>query len=79
MAHRLRDKAEFTLGKILARAIEDRLRAAHIFDILLAAFDRRQRIKVDGIGVVPAEIFLVDRFHVMADVAVIATAVPGAI
>ncbi len=79
MAHCLRDKTEFAFGKILARAIEDRLRTAHVLDILLAAFDRRQRIEVDGIGVVPAEIFLVDRLHVVADVAVIAAAVPGAV
>ena len=79
MADGLRDEAEFALGKILFRAIEDRGGSAHILDIFLAGLDRRQRIEIDGIGVVPAEILLVDRLHVMPDVAVIAAPVPGAV
>ena len=34
--------------------------------------------RLHGIGVVPAEIFLVDRLHIVPDVAVIAARVPGA-
>ena len=79
MAHGLRDEAKFALGKILCRAREDRVRAAHILDIFPAGLDRRQRIEIDRIGVVPAEIFLVDRLHIVPDVAVIAARLPGAV
>ena len=79
MAERLRDKAKLALGEIRPCARQDRLRAAHILDIFLAGLDRRQRIEIDGIGVVPAEIFLVDRLHIVADVAVIAARMPGAV
>src|SRR5207253_8371395 len=79
VTYRLRDKAEFAFDEIPARPRQDRLAAAHILDIFLAGLDRRQRIKIDRVGVIPAEIFLVDRFHVVPDVAVIASAVPGAL
>ena len=42
MAHRLRHEAKLALVEILAGARQDRIRAAHIFDVFLAAIDRRQ-------------------------------------
>ena len=36
MADRLRDEAEFAVGKVLLCTREDRVRAAHILDIFLA-------------------------------------------
>src|SRR5438874_13625909 len=77
MAYRLCHEAEFALGKILGRAREDRIRTTHILDILLARLNGRQRIEIDRIGVVPAEILLVDRFHIVPDMPVVAAAVPG--
>ena len=79
MAERLRHEAEFTLVKIRARPSEDGVGTAHVLDILFPGLDRRQRIEIDRVGVVPAEIFLVDRLHVMADMAVVTAAVPGAL
>jgi hypothetical protein len=76
MADGLGDEAKFAPDEIPRRARENRVRAAHVLDVFLAGLDRRQRIEIDGIGVVPAEIFLVDRLHVMPDVAVVGTRVP---
>src|ERR1700730_3107660 len=76
MAPGLGHEAELTLGKIPGVACAELRRAAHILVVLFAGPDRRQRIEMDGFGVVPAEIFLVDRFDVMPDVAVIAARMP---
>src|SRR5258705_11693029 len=64
---------------MLWHSIEDRYRPAHVFDVSLPGLDRRQWIEMDGIGVVPAEIFLVDRLHIVPDMAVVATPVPRAV
>src|SRR5205085_10088748 len=53
-------------------------RAAHVFDIFPPGLDRRQRIEVGGVGIIPAEIFLIDRLHIVPDVAVIAARMPRA-
>src|SRR6202171_6443054 len=79
MAHGLRDEAKFALRKILGRTLKDRIGAAHVFDIFFSGLDRRERIEIDGIGVIPAEILLVDRLHIMPDMAVVAARVPGAV
>src|SRR5258708_33623810 len=79
MAHRLGHETKFALRKILPRTRKDRVRAAHVLDVLLAALDRRQRIEIDRVGVVPAEIFLIDRLHIMPDMAVVTAAVPRAL
>jgi hypothetical protein len=78
MAQGLGHKAKLALGKILFGPRQDRVGAAHIFDVFLAGLDRRQGIEIGGIGVVPAEILLVDRFHIMPDMAVVTACVPGA-
>src|ERR1700738_3769675 len=79
MTHGFRDEAKFALRKILGPTLKDRSGAAHVFDIFFAGLDRRERIEIDGIGVIPAEILLVDRLHIMPDMAVVAARVPGAI
>ena len=79
MADGLRDETKFALGEIVSRARKDRVGPAHILDIFPAGRDRRQRIEIDRVGVVPAEILLVDRLHIMPDVAVVAARVPGGV
>src|SRR2546423_15322151 len=79
MADGLRDETKFALGEIVSRAGKDRVGPAHILDIFPAGRDRRQRIEIDRVGVVTAEILLVDCLHIMPDVAVVALGVPGGI
>ena len=77
MAHRLRDETEFAARKILARPRQQRIGTTHIVDVFFPRLDRRQRIEMDRIGVIPAEIFLVDRLHIMPDVTIVAARMPG--
>src|SRR6185503_6227928 len=58
-----------------ARAIARR-RAAHVGDRLARALHRRQRIEVGGIGVVQAQVALIDGLRVVAEGAVVAAHVP---
>ena len=76
LAHGIRHPAIFALAEILARPRDSRVCAAHVGNELLGALHRRQRIEVGGIGVVPAEVALVDRLGVVAQRAVVAAHVP---
>src|SRR5207237_8375508 len=71
MADGLRDETKFALVEIVSRARKDRVGPAHILDIFPAGRDRRQRIEIERVGVVPAEILLVDRLHIMLVVDVV--------
>jgi hypothetical protein len=77
VAHGLGDEAVFAPLEILARP-PDRCRgAAHVLDVLAPALDGRQRVEAGGVGVVPAEVALVDRLRVVAVRAVVAARVPS--
>ena len=78
VAEGLCDETELALVEIAAGAAEDSIGTSHIFDKLPARLHRRKRIEIGGIGVVPAEIFLVDRLHVMPDVTIVPACMPGA-
>jgi len=56
MAHALRDERNSPLAKSFTARSRMASAAAHVLDIFLAGLDRRQRIEIDGVGVVPAEI-----------------------
>ena len=77
MTHGLRHETKFPVAEILKCTRKDRIGAAHVFDVFSRPIDRRQRIEIGGIGIIPAEIFLIDRLHVMPDMTVIATRMPG--
>src|SRR5438045_8448761 len=77
MAHGLRHEPKLARGEILLCALKDRGRTAHVFDIFFAGLERRQWIEMNGIGVVPSEVFLVDRFHIVTDLPVVASPMPA--
>ena len=77
MIENLCDDPEFARGKILLRFREYTFRAAHIGDELLAERHGWKRIEIGWVGIVPAECTLIDRLHVVADVAVVAARVPS--
>ncbi len=64
--------------EIGAGPLQHRLGPAHIFDLLSRGFHPRQRIEIGRIGVVPAEIELIDRLGIVAQRAVIAARRPFA-
>src|SRR5262249_47852115 len=70
--HDARDPAIFAAAEILAGAREHDVRAAHVLDSLAGGDPRRGRIEIRRIGIVPAEIFLIDRARVVAQRTVIA-------
>jgi hypothetical protein len=66
------------LLEIVAGAFQHGFRAAHIVDLFAREFRARQWIQVGGVGVVPAEIELIDRLGIVAQRAVIAARGPVA-
>ena len=76
VAHGLGDEAVLAPREVLARPPDHGPGAAHVLDVLLPALDRRQRVEVGGIGVVPADVPLIDRLRVVAQRPVVAARVP---
>ncbi|MNJ38149.1 hypothetical protein D3C77_329900 [compost metagenome] len=71
-----RSPAIVTLGDRLLGLVHDDLSATHELDVLLPGLDRRQRMQVGRVAVVPAQVALVNRLGVVVDRTVIAAVMP---
>src|SRR5262249_11297541 len=76
VTHDLGDETVLAAREVLAGPRDGGLRAAHVLDVLPPARNRRERIEVGWIGVVPPDVPLIDRPGVVAERAVVATHVP---
>ena len=66
----------FALVKVFLRAAQNLVHIAQILDKLLCTHARLQLAQVDGVGVIPAHVLLVNRLGIVGDRAVVLSGVP---